>query len=85
MAPPHWAQVIMTVVLMVTPHLLEMAMCQSTAAIRRNVAMGPTVSIKDGKVRPMLMQSRFDRQYYGFLGIPYAAPQIGRASCRERV
>lgn len=64
---------VILIALIITSYVIEMIEGHK-AASKIHVAMGPIVSVRDGKVRPRLMESRFDKKYYGFLGIPYAAP-----------
>lgn len=37
----------------------------------------PVIELKDGKIQGIVLKSRGGREFFGFLGIPFARPPVG--------
>jgi len=40
------------------------------------ITLGPEVAVKSGKLRPSVLKSRKGREYFAFLGVPFANPPV---------
>ena len=67
---------IIIVILLLTSYFLEM-ISAAGFNIKKNIPMGPSVNVMQGKLRSRELTARSGRKYYGFLGVPYASPPIG--------